>query len=123
VAGQGGGIRFAVRIDSAVLDEDLAHATEAGRAAIKRALADVAKEGVPRSWLKRCQDEGRDGTRLPGCVKFYVPQPDGKWGAVLTADTRSKTPTLLLLAAGERHPSQPWRPSVYQVAHARLSGR
>ena len=109
-----------MRIDAAVLDEDLAHATDAGKAAIRRTLAEVAKEGVPRSWLKRCQGEGRDGTRLPGCVKFYVPQPDGKWDAVLTADTRSTSPTLLLLAAGERHPTQPWRPSVYQVAHARL---
>lgn len=115
-----GSVRFAVRIDSAVLDEDLAHATDAGRTAIKRALAEVADDGVPYLWLKRCQAEGRDGTRLPGCVKFYVPQPDGKWGAVLTADTHDGTKTLLLLAAGERHPAQPWRPSVYQVAHARL---
>jgi hypothetical protein len=120
LADEGGGIRFAVRIDSAVKDEDLAHATDAGRAAIEQALSEIANDGVPRSWLKRCQDEGRDGTRLPGCVKFYIPQPAGAWGAVLTADTINKTPTLLLLAAGERHPSQPWRPSVYQVAHARL---
>lgn len=114
-----GGVRFAVRVDSTVLEEDLAHATDAGRTAIKRALAGIA-DGVPFNWLKRCQSEGRDGTRLPGCVKFYIPQPDGRWGAVLTADTRDGTKTLLLLAVGERHPTQPWRPSVYQVAHARL---
>jgi hypothetical protein len=120
VAEGAGNVRFAVRIDSAVLDEDLAHATDAGRTAIKRALAEVADDGVPYLWLKRCQAEGRDGTRLPGCVKFYIPQPDGQWGAVLTADTRDGNKTLLLLAAGERHPTQPWRPSVYQVAHARL---
>jgi hypothetical protein len=114
------GARFAVRIDSAVLDEDLTHATDAGRTAIRQAVRAIG-EGVPFSWLKRCQAEGRDGTRLPGCVKFYIPQPDGKWGAVLTADTDSGATVLVLLAVGERHPTQPWRPSVYQVAHARLN--
>lgn len=116
-----GAVRFAVRIDQAVFDEDLAHATEAGREAIARTLGEVADSGVPREWLKRCEEEGRDGTRLAGCVKFYMPQPDGRWGAVLTGDTFDETPTLLLLAVGERHPPQPWRPSVYRVAHNRLN--
>jgi hypothetical protein len=40
---------------------------------------------------------------------------------VLTADKQSGKLTLLLLAAGERHPAQPWRPSVYHVAHTRLN--
>ena len=31
----------------------------------------------------RCQAEGRDGTRLGGCVKTRVPWPDGRWGIVL----------------------------------------
>lgn len=122
MAGEEGGLRFAVRIDSAVLDEDLAHATAAGRAAIKGAVSEIRADGVPYLWLKRCQPEGRDGTRLPGCVKFYIPQPDGQWGAVLTADTAHQTKMLVLLAVGDRHPSQPWRPSVYQVAHSRLNG-
>jgi hypothetical protein len=69
------GARFAVRLDAAVVEEDLAHATDAGRAAIKRALAEVADDGVPVAWLKRCHAEGRDGTRLPGCVKIYIPTP------------------------------------------------
>ncbi|MEX1141638.1 MAG: hypothetical protein WD993_03160 [Thermoleophilaceae bacterium] len=116
-----GASRFGVRVDQAVFEEDLAHATEAGRTAITRALREVAEDGVPRAWLKRCADEARDGTRLPGCVKFYIPQPDGRWGAVLTGDKRDGTPTLVLLAIGERHPAQPWRPSVYRVAHNRLN--
>lgn len=118
-----GGPRFAVRVDQAVFELDLTHATDAGRQAITRALADVAKNGVSRDWLRRCDAEARDGTRLPGCVKFYIPQPDGQWGAVLTSDLRKEDEkiTLLLLAAGERHPAQPWRPSVYRVAHTRLN--
>jgi hypothetical protein len=30
-------------------------------------------------WLRRCEEEGRDGTRLGGCVKFYLPRPAGRW--------------------------------------------
>lgn len=52
------------RVGSTVLEEDLAHATDAGRTAINRALAGIA-DGVPFTWLRRCQGEGRDGTRLP----------------------------------------------------------
>jgi len=116
------GPRFALRVDGAVLEEDLAHATDAGRAAIHRAIRDFEREGVAAACLKRCQPDHRDGTDLPGCVKTYIPPPDGQWGAVFTADVAEGSPTLVLLAAGHRHPPQPWTPSVYQVAHRRLHG-
>jgi len=112
--------RFAVSVDDLLIEEDLAHATAAGRAAIAPVIAQLKSTGIPKSWLKRCQAEGRDGTRLAGCVKIYIPQPDGPWGAVLTGDKLATVPTLVLLAAGQRHPVQPWTPSVYQVAHKRL---
>jgi len=32
---------------------------------------------VPREWLRRCEEEGRDGTRLGGCVKLYSLQVSG----------------------------------------------
>lgn len=109
------GPRFAVRVDDAVLEEDLAHATDAGRAAIGRSLREFEREGIPAAWLRRCQPDHRDGTDLPGCVKAYIPPPDGQWGAVFTADTVDGVPALVLLATGHRHPPQPWTPSVYQV--------
>jgi hypothetical protein len=112
--------RFAVSVDDVLFEEDLAHATAAGRAAIVAVIDQLKSTGVPKSWLKRCQAEGRDGTRLGGCVKIYVPHPDGPWGAVLTGDKLTTVPTLVLLAVGQRHPTQPWTPSVYQVAHRRL---
>jgi hypothetical protein len=112
--------RFAVSVDDPLLEEDLAHATAAGRAAIAPVINQLKRTGVPKSRLKRCQAEGRDGTRLAGCVKIYIPHPDGPWGAVLTGDKLATVPTLVLLAAGRRHPVQPWTPSVYQVAHKRL---
>ena len=112
--------RFQVSVDELLLEEDLAHATAAGRAAIAPVIDELKRTGVPTSWLKRCQAEGRDTTRLAGCVKTYIPQPDGPWGAVLTGDKLASVPTLVLLAVGQRHPAQPWTPSVYQVAHSRL---
>jgi hypothetical protein len=113
--------RFAVGVDDVVLEEDLPHATAAGRAAIAPVIEELRSSGVPFSWLKRCQAEGRDGTRLPGCAKIYIPHPDGRWGAVLTGDKLATVPTLVLLAVGLRHPVKPWTPSVYEVASRRLN--
>lgn len=83
-------------------------------------VATLGNEGAPRGWLRRCEEEGRDGTRLGGCVKLYIPQPAGRWGAVFAAELEAGKPVLLLIAVGERHPEQPWRPSVYEIAHRRL---
>lgn len=74
----GGGPRFEIRIFDQALDEDLAHCTAAGRLAIETLLSTLSKEGIPRDWLRRCEAEGRDGTRLDGCVKLYIPQPAGQ---------------------------------------------
>jgi hypothetical protein len=84
-------------------------------------VARLEDSGAPARWLKRCEQEARDGTSLPGCVKMYIPQPDGQWGAVFLGTTVNGTLTLILLAVGERHPSVTWRPSVYQVADRRLN--
>jgi hypothetical protein len=70
--------------------------------------------------LRPCDAEARDGTRLDDCAKLYIPQPDGRWGAVFKIDAAASKPALLLLAVGERHPARPWKPSVYEIAHRRL---
>jgi hypothetical protein len=117
----GAGPRFEVRVADEVLAEDLPRCTAAARAAIESALDEVRREGVPFEWLRRCEAEGQDGTRLGGCVKFCIPRPAGQWGAVLSGDEEASKPALVLVAVGERHPAQPWRPSVYEVAHRRLN--
>jgi hypothetical protein len=38
---------------------------------------------------------------------------------VLTIDIAASKQALLLLAVGERHPSRPWKLSVYEVARRR----
>ena len=116
----GAGLRFEVRVVDQVLAEDLPRCTSAGRVAVEPVIRELRCDGVPSEWLLRCEEEGHDGTRLGGCVKFYIPRPAGQWGAVLTADLDVSKPALVLIAVGERHPERPWRPSVYEVAHRRL---
>jgi hypothetical protein len=116
-----GGPAFPVIVDADTLSEDLAHASESARAAIEPMVARLQDSGDPALWLKRCEQEAQDGTSLPGCVKMYIPQPDGQWGAVFLGTTVNGTLTLILLAVGERHPTVAWRPSVYQVADRRLN--
>ena len=117
----GAGPRFEVRVVDEVLNEDLIRCTKAARAAIEAAVDEVRSAGVPLGWLRRCEEEGHDGTHLGGCVKFYIPRPAGQWGAVLAADQETTKPALLLLAVGERHPERPWRQSVYEIAHRRFN--
>ena len=68
-----------------------------------------------------CRAQERDGTRLPGCVKTYLPWPDGRCGMVFELRVNEHGPFLYCLAFGERHPRRDSRrPSVYQVADQRL---
>lgn len=73
-----------------VLAEDLAHATNAARAAIEPTIQKLEEGGVAVNALRPCDAEARDGTRLGGCVKHYIPQPDGQWGAVCAELPRSE---------------------------------
>ncbi|HEX2393292.1 MAG TPA: hypothetical protein VHI77_10280 [Solirubrobacterales bacterium] len=120
MAAQSSGPAFPVHVDEREVDEDLSHATDAGLTAITAMIEEMKANGVPASWLRRCDPEAQDGTRLPGCVKIYIPQPAGQWGAVFLGGSLDGRPTLFLLAVGERHPGAPWRPSVYEIAHRRL---
>ena len=73
------------------------------------------------SSLRRCAEEGPDGTRLPSCVKVYLPPPAGPFGMVFRI-ARDETGTkLALLAFGMRHPPRHSNaPSVYWLADRRL---
>jgi hypothetical protein len=75
----------------------LRHATEAAKAAIGRTIDELRADGVPVGSLRPCEAEARVGTRLGGCAKYYIPQPDGRWGAVFTIEAAGSTLTLLLL--------------------------
>jgi hypothetical protein len=73
------------------LAEDLSRTGRAAATAIESVIVEVRRDGVPYEWSRRCEEEGRDGTRLGGCVKFYLPRPAGRW-AVEAERLRDRPP-------------------------------
>jgi hypothetical protein len=121
VTASGGGRRFGVTFDDADLAEDLEHASAAGRIVALDARRQFAIHGIPVALLRPCVAEARDGTRLPGCVKTYLPAPLGDWGMVFQGRLSDRgQPFMHCLAFGRRHPLRATQPSVYDVAARRL---
>src|ERR1700677_1095737 len=115
------GPHFPARFDPVTFDKHLAPSTPNGRTAAQAARRDYERTGIPRSHLKRCEPEGRDGNNLPDCAKVYLPRPDGPWGMVFTIDREAAKPTLVCLAFGVRHhPKDSHAPTVYDLAHDEL---
>jgi hypothetical protein len=79
--------------------------------------------GLPADQLNACDPEGRDGTRLGGCVKTYVPWPAGRFGAVMLPVRHPDRPLALrVIAFGVRHqPRGSHALTVYEIAHRRLN--
>jgi hypothetical protein len=113
---------FRVQFDLAALAEDADHSTPKARMVLRDTVRELDREGVPGSRLKACEDSGRDGTRLPGCAKTYLPAPAGQWGMVFQLRLDEGRPFLACLAFGIRHPTRSWQLSVYEVADRRLHG-
>ncbi len=115
------GLRFPARFDPDAFAEDLARTTPTGRATAESAREEYEHNGIPRSQLRPCDDEGRDGTSLPGCLKVYLPQPAGRFGMVFeVVRTRGKL-ELEYLAFGIRHqPRGSNALTVYELAGARV---
>lgn len=108
--------------DDEAIGADLEHLSDAAGATLAQLRREVDRDGgLPKSRLLRCQPEGRDGTRLSGCAKTRVPWPDGPWGIVFRAGEDPNRPfALYTVAYGERHPSRPGKPSVYEIASQRI---
>jgi len=85
------------------------------------ARTEFEEQGVPLDQLKACSPEGTDATELPGCVKVYLPAPDGPHGMVFEIVRIDDRLRLLFMGFGQRHPPRDSRqPSVYEIAHRRL---
>jgi hypothetical protein len=110
------------RFDDEAIATDLEHLSDAAGATLAQLRREIDRDGgLPKSRLKRCQAEGRDGTRLPRCVKTRVPWPDGPWGIVFRAVAHPARPFgLRSIAYGHRHPTGPGKLSVYEIASRRL---
>jgi hypothetical protein len=114
--------RFPARFDAEAFREDASRATSAARVAAETARQDYEASGIPRSALRPCDAEGRDGTELPQCLKVYLPSPAGPFGMVFKFVMAEDSPRLDFLAFGVRHhprESNAW--TVYEVAHQRLN--
>lgn len=115
---------FPVGFDEDALAEDLKHLPASAEIALREFRKELRRHGgIPQSRLRACQAEGRDGTRLGGCVKTYVPWPDGRFGTVFVAVTHPNRPMALrAFAFGVRHhPRESNAETVYEVAHRRLN--
>ncbi len=118
---------FPVGFDEEALAIDLAGLPETAAEALAALRKEIERTGgLPKSRLMKCEEEARDGTRLGGCVKTYVPWPDGRFGAVCVAVVHPERPFgLRAIAFGVRHHHPPGSHAltVYQVAHRRLNER
>ena|ERR1039458_1393004 len=112
-----------VAFDEAAWSEDLRQTTDTGRAAATRKRAQLERDGQPVDELLACDEDARDGTSLPECVKTRVRRPDGKWGIVylIARDKQTGRLSLDVLAFGIRHhPKGSHALTVYEIAHRRL---
>ncbi len=116
---------FPVRFDEEAMAKDLARLSESAGEALVALREEVEKlGGLPQSRLKACEDGARDGTNLEGCVKTYVPWPDGRFGAVFVVVSHPERPMgLRAIAFGVRHhPKGSHAETVYQWADERNEG-
>ncbi len=98
------------------------------RVQAERARREIEGRKATLDW-QRCEVEGEDGTRLPGCSKLYVPlgrqgASEAPFGFVFQlAQDPGGSLVWNFIAFGERHPSNPATRTVYERAHKRLHGR
>jgi hypothetical protein len=113
-----------VHFDDALFAADLARLTQTARAALDAARGRYERNGVPASERRHCYAEHPSGTRLPGCLKVYVPDFAGSWRIVFqVAWLNDDVLGLEYVAACLGHPPPGTRRrNVYQLAHYRLHG-
>jgi hypothetical protein len=96
----------------------------AGAEALREARSQFERDGIEIKTLRRCDPEGRDGTKLPACFKVYLPAPNGKFGMVFRFVRGGEGLRLRYLAFGMRHhPRDSNALMVYEIAHRRLHGQ
>lgn len=113
-----------VAFDELAWQEDLRTAAKSVRRIAGETRRRLEREGQAVDDLFACDEEARDGTSLPGCVKVYVPPPGGPMGLVYRVAKNAEGRFYLdHLAFGVRHqPPGSGAPTVYEIAHKRLNG-
>jgi len=111
-----------VAFDELAWQDDLRKAGKSARRIGEETRSRLEREGQTVDALFACDEDARDGTSLPGCVKVYIPPPGGPLGLVYRL-AKNKDGRLYLdhLAFGVRHhPPGSDANSVYRLAHRRL---
>lgn len=112
-----------VAFDDRPFGEDLERASSGGRAQASAARREFEGSGIDVGRLLPCDPEARDRTRLAGCLKTYLPWPDGRFGMVFAVERVEGRLVLVFVAFGVRHQPRGVRaPTVYALAHRRLHG-
>jgi len=104
--------------------EDTMRSGRAGAETLRAARSEFERDGVEIKTLRRCDPEGRDGTKLPACFKVYLPAPNGKFGMFFRFIRDREGLALRYLAFGVRHhPRGSNAQTLYEIAHRRLHGQ
>jgi hypothetical protein len=112
-----------VLFDEGAFAEDTMRSGRAGAQALREARSQFEQDGVEIKVLRRCDPEGRDGTKLPACFKVYLPPPNGKFGMIFRFVRGADGLALRYLAFGVRHhPRGSKASTVYEIADRRLHG-
>lgn len=97
------------------------------RAIALRARQTIEADSRNLGW-RRCRDEGPGATRLPNCLKVYVPvsaeaPSEAPYGFVFQLQIDSDGSLFLnFISFGERHPENAQTRTLYERAHRRLHG-
>jgi hypothetical protein len=71
-----------VAFDELAWQDDLRKASKGARRIGEETRSRLDREGQAVDALFACDEDARDGTSLPGCVKVYIPPPGGPLGLV-----------------------------------------
>ena len=113
-----------VAFDDLAWLDDLSEAKGSSRRIGEETRSRLEREGRAVDALFVCDEDARDGTSLPGCVKVYLPPLGGPLGLVYRL-AKGQDGRLYLdhLAFGVRHlPPGVRGETVYRRAHRRLHG-
>lgn len=126
-----GGPRFRAAFAEAAWREDMRRYRSSPSVQRMAAAArrDAEVRGVEPGRLHACQADGQDGTRLPNCVKLYLPPEaaDPRFRMVFAAAVSDDAPAGMVLAylafGASHHPPEAHAPTVYELADVRLRER
>ena len=118
--------RVAVVFDEAVWSHAVDGFSEENRQLAQSTRIRLERSGLALDDVRACDAEGSDGTKLPGCVKLYLPWLDAPpsqrpFAFVLRLRQRGDELVWNFVAFGPRHP-RPGVRSAYERAHRQLHG-